>query len=73
MPIYIIYTKEKCKIETDNWADFLGLTLHRLDGSAYQAFYDNGQLEYESYYINGKYYNKSDYDVEIFKMKLELL
>ena len=73
MKNYIVYTKEKGKIETDNWADFLGLTVHRLDGPAYQAFYDNGQLEYESYYINNKYYTTSAYDVYMFNKKMELI
>ena len=100
MPIYIIYTKEKCKIETDNYNDFDGLTyhredgpayqrfnngqlihevyyingkMHRLDGPAYQAFYDNAQLDYEAYYINGEEYSKSEYEAELFKMKLALL
>jgi len=97
----IVYTKEKGKIETDNGADFIGLTWHRLDGPAYQKFNRNGQVAYEVYYINdkqhrlggpsfqsfsetgklnyrvyyinGKHYTKTEYDVEIFKMKLALL
>ena len=73
MSRYIVYTKEKGKIKTDILGDFFGLTLHRLDGSAFLEFYDGRQLQYEWYYINGKCYNKSDYDAEIFKMKLALL
>ena len=126
---YIIYTKEKGKIETDNCDDFKDLTrhkvdgpaiqrfydngqllraqyyingkrhredgpahqrfyanaqlyfesywlngkMHRLDGPAYQGFYDDGQIEDEEYYINGIYYSKSEYETELFKMKLALL
>ena len=73
MKTFIVYTKEKGKIETDNSDDFIGLTYHRLDGPAYQRFYTNGQLAYVSYLVNGKYYTKSEYDAEIFKMKLALL
>ena len=72
MKEYIVYTKEKGKIETDNWTDFLGLTRHRLDGPAYQNFFD-GQLRYKSYYINGKIYTKQAHTIEIFKMKLSLI
>ena len=53
MKEYIVYTKEKGEIETDNYNDFEGLTRHREDGPAYQRFYNNGQLEYEEYYLNG--------------------
>jgi antitoxin component YwqK of YwqJK toxin-antitoxin module len=28
--------------------------LHRLDGSAYQSWYENGELLYDEYYINGE-------------------
>ena len=73
MTRYVVYTKEKGKIETDKGDDFNVLTWHREDGPAYQVFYDNRQIHYTSYYINGKCYNKSDYDAEIFKMKLALL
>ena len=69
----IVYTKEKGKIETDNGADFIGLTWHRLDVPAYQKFNRNGQVAYEVYYINGVGYTKFGYDTEIFKMKLALL
>ena len=51
---YIIYTKEKGKIETDNCDDFKDLTRHKVDGPAIQRFYDNGQLLRAQYYINGK-------------------
>ena len=54
MKKYIVYTKEKGKIETDNWRDFECLTWHIEDGPAYQEFHDNGQLFHEEYYINGK-------------------
>jgi len=50
---YIVYTKEKGKIETDNWWDFIDLTWHREDGPALQEFY-SGQLAIVKYYINGK-------------------
>jgi len=73
MKTFIVYTKEKGKIETDNWDDLRGLTLHREDGPAYQGFYDNGQLFHEAYYINGELYTKSNYDAEVFKMKFPLL
>jgi len=48
-------------------------TFHRLDGPAISTFSDNGQLAYEEYWINDKEYFKSEYDAEIFKMKLALL
>ena len=54
MTKYIVYTKEKGKIETDNWRDFECLTRHRVDGSAMQRFHDNGQLTYKAYFINDK-------------------
>ena len=54
MTRYVVYTKEKGKIKTDNYDGFIGLTLHRLDGPAYQVFYDNRQIQYTSYYINNK-------------------
>ena len=54
MSKYIIYTKEKGKIETDNWCNIGGLTYHREDGPAYQRFNSNGQLDFIEYYINGK-------------------
>ena len=101
MKTFIAYTKEKGKIETDNSDDFNGLTWHRLDGPAFQrfydngpiwvetyyingkkhredgpavqGFYDNGQLFHEAYFINDKEYTKSEYETEIFKMKLALL
>ena len=73
MTKYIVYTKEKGKIETDNYDVFFRLTRHRLDGPAYQTFHVNRELQYEAYYINGEEYTKSDYDAEIFKMKLSLL
>ena len=46
---------------------------HRLDGPAHQRFYPGGQLGYEEYYINSTFYTKTEYAVEIFKMKLALL
>ena len=57
---HIVYTKENGK-------------RHRLDGPGIQRFTDDSKLEYESYYINGKEYTKSNYDVKIFNMKLALL
>ena len=47
MPKFIIYTKEKGKIETDKGYDFNSLTWHRLDGPAFIEFYDDGQLFHE--------------------------
>ena len=54
MSKYIVYTKEKGKIETDNYDDFKALTSHREDGPAIQKFHNNGKLEYVGYYINDK-------------------
>jgi len=73
MKKYIIYTKEKGKIETDNLYDVGGLTLHREDGPAIQRFHTDGKLYTKAYYINGELYTKSNYDAEVFKMKLALL
>jgi len=101
MKKYIVYAKENGKIETDFYRKVKRLTKHREDGPAMQSFNSDGQLAYESYWVNGKWhrldgpariyykkdgkllqklyyinnkeYNKSEYDVEIFKMKLALL
>jgi len=57
MSEYIIYTKEKGKIETDHFnvfSDLDDLTLHREDGPAYQHFHENGKLEQIEYCIDGK-------------------
>ena len=54
MKKYIVYTKEKGKIETTNYCDFNTLTLHREDGPAIREFYDNNELDYKAYYKNGK-------------------
>ena len=54
MSIFIVYTKEKGKIETDKRDDFVDLTWHRTDGPAIQEFWDAGHLQYEAYYSNDK-------------------
>ena len=54
MKKYIVYTKENGKIETDNWDDVGGLTLHRENGPAIQGFYYSGKLANEAYYLNSK-------------------
>ena len=54
MSKYIVYTKEKGKIETNKRDDFEYLTWHIEDGPAFQIFHDNRQLFHEEYYINGK-------------------
>ena len=46
---------------------------HRLGGPSFQSFSETGKLNYRVYYINGKHYTKTEYDAEIFKMKLALL
>jgi len=51
---YKVYTKKNGIIVTDNYNDFRKLTWHREDGPAYIDYYDNGNIEYEVYYINGK-------------------
>ena len=73
MEKYIVYTKENGKFETDTYNDIDGLTLHRLDGPAVYVFHADGELYTKAYYLNGEYYTKTEYDAEIFKMKLALL
>ena len=54
MTKYIVYTKEKGKIETNNYNEFDGLTLHGENGPAIQGFYYSGKLANEVYYLNNK-------------------
>jgi len=52
MTTYKIYTIEQGLIKTNNGFDFENLTYHREDGPALIKYYDNGNIEYEEYWIN---------------------
>ena len=54
MSIFKVYTKEKGIVETDNYDEINGLTLHREYVPAYIQYDDNGSVAYEIYVINGK-------------------
>jgi len=54
MKRYKVYTKEKGIIKTNKYSEFIGLNMHRTDGPAFICYYDNGNVEYEKYYVNGK-------------------
>ena len=73
MSKYIVYTKEKGKIETSNWDDIDNLTYHREDGPAFQEFHDNGQLQRKAYYINGKQHRLDGPAFQSFTVSGELL
>jgi len=49
MKRFKVYTKEKGIVETDDYNDFAGLTLHREDGPAY---IENGNITHVSYWVN---------------------
>ena len=53
-PVHTIYYYDK--EETKQWYEYWKLNnkLHREDGPAYIAYYENGSIECESYRINNK-------------------
>ena len=49
------WDKEKTKIRSEEWFNSNG-EYHRVDGPAYQSWYENGPKHYESWYLDGKYH-----------------
>jgi len=54
MKRYKVYTKEKGLIATNDYNDFVGLTLHREDGSAYTEYDYTNTVTFESYWVGNK-------------------
>jgi len=54
MTQYKVYTVESGLVETDDYVEVILLTWHRLDGPAFIEYRENGNIRYESYWINGK-------------------
>jgi hypothetical protein len=47
--------------------------LHRADGPARQLWYSDGTKDSDSYWLDGKWYSKEEYDKIIFKEKWKLI
>ena len=73
MNIYKVYTKEKGLIDTNDYNDFVGLTLHRLDGPAYIEYDMNGNIIRTEYWIKDIEYTKDQYEKELLKLKVQSL
>ena len=54
-PVRKYWDKEKTKIKSEEWFNSNGKN-HRVDGPAYQSWYENGQKQYESWYLDGKWH-----------------
>jgi len=70
---YNVYTLEKGLVETDNYGEVISLTWHKENGPAYIKYDNNGNIIYESYYINGCRYTKEQYNKELLKLKVQSL
>ena len=71
-----IYTKEKIynfKSIYDKDYNYALKHAHRKDGPAKIWYYNNGNIGYEAYYINDKYYSEDAFNQILLKRKLQLI